>query len=103
MEIPTEPPTADPQTDEQRRQQFQQLCGAQELSKLCSNAGLKTVGRGQYFIALDTEEGPNEMEHQCRECALPRNEQKTRAKGWILKNTRIGPVLDMKVCLHQDR
>ena len=34
---------------------------------------------------------------------MPRYEKKTRAKGWILQNTRIGPVLDMKVCLHEDR
>ena len=41
--------------------------------------------------------------HLCREKTLPRNEKKTRAKGWILKNTRIGPVLDIQVCFHQDR
>ena len=41
------------------------------------------------------------MEHLCREYTLPRNERKTRAKGWILKNTRIGTVLDVKVCFHQ--
>ena len=29
-----------------------------------------------------------------------RNEKETRARGWILK---IGPVLDIKVCRHQDR
>ena len=34
---------------------------------------------------------------------MPRNEKKTRAKGWILKNTKTGPVLEIKVCFHQDR
>ena len=34
---------------------------------------------------------------------MPRNERKTRVKGWILKNTRIGPVMDIKVCRHEDR
>ena len=24
-------------------------------------------------------------------------------RGWIRKNTRIGPVLDVKVCRHEDR
>ena len=43
------------------------------------------------------------MEHLCREYSLPRNAKKTRSKGWILKNSRIGSVIDMKVCLHQDR
>ena len=27
----------------------------------------------------------------------------TRARGWILKKTRIGPVLDRKVCHHEDQ
>ena len=57
MEIPTEPPVGDPRTDEQRlrnllqeyAQQFEQLSDDQKLSKLCSNAALKTVERGQYF------------------------------------------------------
>ena len=32
---------------------------------------------------------------------VPRNDRKTHAKGWFLKKTRIGPVLDTKVC-HQE-
>ena len=71
--------------------------------KLCSDAGSKIVDIGQYFYTLDTEEGPNEMGHLCREFTMLRNEKKTRAKRWILKNTRIGQVLDIKVCHHQDR
>ena len=111
MEIPTDPPTADPHTDEQPKGnllqdyelKFGQLSDDQKFSKLCSDAGLKTVERGQFFITLDTEEGPYEMEHQCRELSLPRNDEMTRATGWIPKNTKIGPVLDVKVSLHQDR
>ena len=61
MEIPTELPIADSPTDEQRRrnllqeyeQHFEQLPEDQKLSKLCINAGLKIVERGQYFITLD--------------------------------------------------
>ena len=34
---------------------------------------------------------------------MARCQKKTRAKGWILKSTRIGPVLDTKVCRHEDR
>ena len=34
---------------------------------------------------------------------MPRCDKVTRAKGWILKNTRIGPVLDIKVCRREDR
>ena len=43
------------------------------------------------------------MQHVCREYTMPRNEKKTRARGWILKNTRIGPVLDIKVCHREDQ
>ena len=91
MEIPTEPSSADPHADEKLKGNLVQDCADdQKLSKLCSDAGLKIVERGQFFITLDTEEGPNEMEHPCREYTTPRNEKGTRAKGWILKNTKIG-------------
>ena len=51
---------------------------------------------------LDTEEG-QEMQHLCREYAMPRNEKGTLFRGWILKNTRISPVLNIIVCYHDDR
>ena len=34
---------------------------------------------------------------------MPRNEKWARTRGWIHKNTRIGPVLNIKVCYHDDR
>ena len=43
------------------------------------------------------------MQRLCRKYTMPLCEKKTRAKGWLLKNTRIGPVLDVKVCRHEDR
>ena len=43
------------------------------------------------------------MQHLCREYAMLRYEKKTRVKGWIVRNTRISPVLDTKVCYHDDR
>ena len=33
---------------------------------------------------------------------MRRNDTGTRIRGWILKNTRIGPVLTLKVCYHDD-
>ena len=81
---------------------FEQLSEDQKLSKLCSDAGLKLVERGQYFYTLATEE-VQEMQHLCREYTMPRNEKKNCARGWILKNTRIGPVLNMKGCHHEDQ
>ena len=43
------------------------------------------------------------MRHLYREYTMPRNGKRTRKRGWILKNTRIGPVLNIKVCYHDDR
>ena len=65
MEISTEPSIDDPHTDEKRQgnlvqdyeRKFEQLSDNQKLSKLCSDAGLKIVEKGQYFFTLDTEEG----------------------------------------------
>ena len=79
------------------KRNFEQLPEDQKLSKLCCDAGLKIVEKGQFFITLDEEEGPNEMKNQCREHTLPRSEEATRVRGWILGNTKIGPVLDVKV------
>ena len=43
------------------------------------------------------------MNNLCREYTILRSEEASRARGWILGNTKIGPVLDVKVCLHQKR
>ena len=43
------------------------------------------------------------MQLFCREYTLPPIEKKTRVTEWIRKNTRIGPVLNIKVCCHDDR
>ena len=43
------------------------------------------------------------MQHLCREYTMPRNEKGTRVRGWIRKDTRIGPVLNTEVCYHEDR
>ena len=32
-----------------------------------------------------------------------RNEKETRVRGWIHKNTRIGPVLNTQVCYRDER
>ena len=80
---------------------FEQLSEDQKFSKLCSDAGLKRVKK-KYFYTLDTEEG-QQMQHLCREYTMPRNEKGTRKIGWILKNTRIGTVLNIKICDHDDR
>ena len=72
MKIPTELAIADPHTNAELQgnlqdyeHKFEQLPADQKLSKLCCDAGLKMVDKGQFFITLDEEEGPNEMTNLC--------------------------------------
>ena len=81
---------------------FEQLFSDQKLSKLRCDAGLKIVEKGQFFVTLDEEQG-HEMKNLCREYTLPRHEKASRVRGWILGNTKIGQVMDVKVCLHRER
>ena len=43
------------------------------------------------------------MKNLCREKTLLRSEEASRVRFCILGNTKIGPVLDVKVCFHQGR
>ena len=60
---------------------FERLLEDQNLSKLCSDAGLKIVEKGQFFITLDEGEGPDEMTNLCREYTLPRSEEASRVRN----------------------
>ena len=102
IDIPTDLSIAENSTGAQQRRnlvqeykrKFEQLPEDQTLSQLCSDAGLKLVAQGQCFYTLFTEEG-QQMQHWCREYTMPRNEKETRIRGWILKNTWIGTVLNI--------
>ena len=74
---------------------WRKLSDDQNLSKLCSNAGLKNC-RTRKILQVSRY-------RRRREFTMPRNEKWTRRRGWILKSTRIGPVLNIKVCYHDDR
>ena len=41
------------------------------------------------------------MKNLCREYTLPLSDEASRVRAWILGNTKIGRVLDVKVCLHE--
>ena len=43
------------------------------------------------------------MQHLCREYTMPRNEKETRVRGWVRSKTRIGPVLNIKVCCRDEQ
>ena len=55
---------------------FEQVSEDQKLSKLCSEAGLRLVERGQYFHTQERQQ----MQHSCREYTLLRNEEEIRVK-----------------------
>ena len=72
MEIPTEVSIADPHTNaellgnllQDYEHKFEPLPEDQKLTKLCSNAGFsKNIGKGQFFITLDEEEGLDEKKN----------------------------------------
>ena len=71
METPTELPMADPLTDAELQgnllrdfeHKFEQLPEDQKISKLCFDAGSKIVEKGQFFVTLDEEEGPDDMKN----------------------------------------
>ena len=110
MEIPTRRSAEETETNAQQREilvqeherKFEQLSEDQKLSKLCSYTGLKLVELEQHFCTLDTEEGL-QMQHLCRQYTMPRNEKGTGIRGWIRKDTRIGSILKIKVCYHDER
>ena len=62
----------------------------------------RTLRKGQFFIALD-DDAFDDLKGSCREYTLPRSEESSHVRGWIRGNTKIGPVLDVKVCYHQGR
>ena len=109
MEIPAELPTADPRTDgelqpnllQDYERKFEQTRG---YPNLCSCAGLKICEKGQCSVTLEEEEErPNDMKNLSREYTLLRYGKASRAREWLIGNTKIGPVLDVKVCLRQRR
>ena len=73
VESPNDPSIAGPHTNEQQlgnlvqdyERRLEQLSLDQKVSNHCSDAGLKIVEIGHYFFTLDTEAGPNDMEHLC--------------------------------------
>ena len=74
-----------------------QASTTRSVDKDCIDAGfLKTVEVGQYFMTKHTDEFLQFTEPvTCRECTLPRDEKSTDPKGWIRRNTKIGPVLEV--------
>ena len=83
-------------------EKFAELPEDQKLSKLCKDAGfLKKIEKGQFFITI--EEGSKAMQTACREYTHSRNLTTSRPRRWIRSNTKIGPVLGVKLYPHEGR
>ena len=98
---PAEFPTANPisQTDAEVAELLEQ----EKLTELCSNAGFsKKIEKRQFFITLD-DDTLHDLKRSCRESILLRREKSSHVRGWIRGNTKIGRVMDVKVCYHQGR
>ena len=109
QEILTQPPLAELQANEERQEnllqvyeeRFEKLSEDQKLSRLCSEAGLRSVEVGQFFFSLPS---PRREANQslCREYTLPRFQKGTKIKGWIQSNVRFGPVSDKKFAINTE-
>ena len=103
------PLTDDPAQEEfllQRfRERIEKLSQQDKLNKFCTDAGfLNVVEIGQYFMTKDTAEFSQFTDAvACREYTLPRDEDSSEPKGWIRRNTKIGPVLDVTTCCLQGK
>ena len=81
---------------------FAELPEDQKLSKLCKDASFfEKIEKGQFFITI--EKGSVVMQTACREYTQLRNLTTSRPRGWIRSNTKIGPVLDVKLYPHEGR
>ena len=59
---------------------------------------LSVVENGQYFMTKDTGDLTQFNTVACREYTLPRDEKSSDPKGWIRRNTKMGPVLEVAIC-----
>ena len=68
-----------------------------KVSKFCMDAGfLSVVEIGEYFLTKDTGEQFHAV--ACRDYVLPRDDGSSQPKGWIQRNTKFGPVLEVATC-----
>ena len=77
-------------------QQVESLSPENRVSKFCKEAGcMRVVEVGQYFVTKDPSDFIQFSSVACREYTLPRDDPASQPKGWIQRNMRIGPVLEV--------
>ena len=81
---------------QQYGERIEKLSQQDRLSKFCMDAGfLSVVENGQYFMTKDTGDLTQFNIVASREYTLPREDEASQPKGWIQRNTKIGPVLEV--------
>ena len=90
----------DPMNDQiiwqQYIQQVESLSPENRISKFCKEAGLMSVVEArQYFLTKETSDFRQFSSVACREYTLPRDDPAPQPKGWIQRNMRIGPELEV--------
>ena len=81
---------------QQDGERIEKLSQQDKLSKFCMDAGfLSVVENGQYFMTKETGDLTQFNTVACREYTLPREEEASQPKGWIQRDTKIGPVLEV--------
>ena len=90
---------------QQYGERIEKLSQQDRLSEFCMDAGfLNVVEIGQYFMTKDTADFSHFTDSvACREYTLPRDECSSEPKGWIRRNTKIGPVLEVTTCCLQGK
>ena len=103
--VPSVIKTNIPLNDDPAQERIEKLSEQHRLSKCCTDAGFLTTAEvGQYFMTKDTEEFSQFTDSvACREYTLPRDESSSDPKGWIRRNTKIGPVLEVTTCCLQGK
>ena len=81
---------------QQYEERIEKLSQQDRLSTICMDAGfLSVVESGQYFMTKDTGDLTQFHAVACRECTLPRDDEASQPRGWIVGNTKIGPLLEV--------
>ena len=75
-------------------ERIESLSPESKVSRFCEEAGfVRVVEVGQYFMTKDTGDFRQFRAVACRDLTLPRDDQSSQPKGWIQRNTTIGPII----------
>ena len=83
---------------QQHKEKFENFAEDLQRIKACDDAGfVRHVSLGQFSVTI------HDMQLAGCCCTNSRNDHRSETEGAIRGNTKIGPVLDVKVATHFDR